>query len=107
MPGFYIGSLLIMAVLWYNIYGPDSMPVPVQGPGLRHASRCCRLLVLAARPTAQIAQVTASLMAAELDKQHIVTAAQRRELVARGSGANTRCETSSRRWRSQRSRRCG
>ena len=30
--------------------------------------------MLAARPTAQVAQVTASLLAAEMDQQHIVTA---------------------------------
>lgn len=73
MPGFYIGSLLIMAALWYNIYGPASARLPVQGPGF-DIHMLLPLLVLAARPTAQIAQVTAALMAAELDKQHIVTA---------------------------------
>jgi peptide/nickel transport system permease protein len=73
MPAFYIGSLVIMAVLWFNIYGPFSAPFPVQGPGL-DLHLLLPTLVLAARPTAQIAQVTASLMAAELDKQHIVTA---------------------------------
>jgi ABC-type dipeptide/oligopeptide/nickel transport system permease component len=73
MPGFYIGSLLIMAALWYNIYGPSGAPFPVQGPGF-DLHLVLPTLVLAARPTAQIAQVTASLMAAEMDKQHIVTA---------------------------------
>ncbi len=73
MPGFYIGSLLIMAVLWFNIYGPSGWEMPVQGPGF-DAHLILPTLVLAARPTAQIAQVTAALMAAELDKQHIVTA---------------------------------
>lgn len=73
MPGFYIGSLLIMAALWYNIYGPSSARIPAQGPGF-DLHLLLPTLVLAARPTAQIAQVTASLMAAEMDKQHIVTA---------------------------------
>jgi peptide/nickel transport system permease protein len=73
MPGFYIGSLLIMAVLWLNIYGPLGSPIPVQGAGF-DLHLLLPTLVLAARPTAQIAQVTAALMAAELDKQHIVTA---------------------------------
>jgi peptide/nickel transport system permease protein len=73
MPGFYIGSLLIMAALWYNIYGPSRTLIPVQGPGF-DLHLLLPTLVLAARPTAQIAQVTASLMAAEMDKQHIVTA---------------------------------
>lgn len=73
MPGFYIGSLLITALLWYLIYGPTGMPLPVQGMGY-DLHIVLPALVLAARPTAQIAQVTAGLMAAELDKQHIVTA---------------------------------
>lgn len=73
MPGFYIGSLLIMFVLWYLIYGPTSMPIPVQGMGY-DLHIVLPMVVLAARPTAQIAQVTATLMAVELDKQHIVTA---------------------------------
>lgn len=73
MPGFYIGSLVILAVLWYLIYGPTGLPIPVQGMGY-DLHIVLPTLVLAARPTAQIAQVTASLMAAELDKQHIVTA---------------------------------
>ena len=73
MPAFYIGSLLIMAVLWYLVYGPTMMPFPVQGPGY-DLHLVLPTLVLAARPTAQIAQVTASLMAAEMDTQHIVTA---------------------------------
>jgi peptide/nickel transport system permease protein len=73
MPAFYIGSLLIMVALWYNIYGPSSVRIPVQGPGF-DLHLVLPTLVLAARPTAQIAQVAASLMAAEMDKQHIVTA---------------------------------
>lgn len=73
MPGFYIGSLVIMAVLWYLVYGPTSLPLPVQGMGY-DLHIILPTLVLAARPTAQIAQVTAALLAAELDKQHIVTA---------------------------------
>lgn len=73
MPGFYIGSLLITAALWYNIYGPSAARIPAQGPGF-DLHLVLPTLVLAARPTAQIAAVTASLMAAELDTQHIVTA---------------------------------
>ena len=33
MPGFYVGSLLIMAVLLFLIYGPFSIALPVQGFG--------------------------------------------------------------------------
>lgn len=73
MPGFYIGSLLIMAVLFYLVYGPTSMPIPVQGFGY-DLHLLLPTMVLAARPTAQVALVTASLLAAELDTQHIVTA---------------------------------
>ena len=73
MPGFYIGSLLIMAVLFYLIYGPTSLPIPVQGFGW-DLHLLLPTVVLAARPTAQVAQVTASLLASEIDQQHIVTA---------------------------------
>lgn len=73
MPGFYVGSLLIMAVLLYLIYGPTSMPLPVQGFGW-DLHLLLPTLVLAARPAAQLAQVTASLLANEMDQQHIVTA---------------------------------
>jgi peptide/nickel transport system permease protein len=73
MPGFYVGSLLIMAVLFYLVYGPTSFSIPVQGFGW-DLHLLLPTVVLAARPTAQVAQVTASLLAAEMDQQHIVTA---------------------------------
>ena len=73
MPGFYIGSLLILGALFYWFYGPTSMPVPFRGFGY-DLHMLLPTLALAARPTAQLAIVTASLLAAEMDTQHIVTA---------------------------------
>jgi peptide/nickel transport system permease protein len=74
MPGFYIGSLLIMAALAYLMSGRLAgrhMPLPVQGFGW-NLHLVLPVLVLAARPTAQIAQVTASLLAGEMDKMYVV-----------------------------------
>lgn len=73
MPGFYIGSLLILAALAYIIWGPGSPALPAQGFGW-DLHLLLPTLVLAARPTAQIAQVTAGLLVAEMDKMYIVTA---------------------------------
>ncbi len=73
MPGFYVGSLLIMGVLLFLIYGPFSIALPVQGFGW-DLHLLLPVAVLAARPTAQLAQVTASLLASEMDQQHITTA---------------------------------
>lgn len=73
MPGFYIGSLLIVGALLYWFYGPTDMPVPFQGFGY-DLHLLLPALALAARPTAQVAQATAALLAAEMDMQHIVTA---------------------------------
>jgi ABC-type dipeptide/oligopeptide/nickel transport system permease component len=73
MPGFYIGTLLIMAVLFYLVYGPATIQLPVQGFGW-NLHLLLPTVVLAARPTAQLAQVTASLLAGEMDQQHILTA---------------------------------
>ena len=72
MPGFYIGSLLIMAALAYITSG-GHMPLPVQGFGW-DLHLVLPVLVLAARPTAQISQVTASLLAGEMDKMYVVAA---------------------------------
>jgi peptide/nickel transport system permease protein len=73
MPSFYIGSLLILATLAYLIYGPTSIRLPVQGFGW-DLHMVLPVLVLAARPTAQIAQMTSALLAAELDKIYVVAA---------------------------------
>jgi peptide/nickel transport system permease protein len=73
MPGFYIGSLLILATLWYLIWGPSTFTLPVQGFGW-DLHLVLPTLVLAARPTAQVAQLTAAVLAAEMDKMYIVAA---------------------------------
>jgi peptide/nickel transport system permease protein len=73
MPAFYIGSLAVLAVLNLLIYGSVIKPPPIQGFGW-DAHLILPTLVLAARPTAQIAQVTASLLTAEMDKMYITAA---------------------------------
>ena len=73
MPGFYIGSLLIMGALYYWFYGPAALPLPFRGFGY-DLHMLLPTAALAARPTAQLALTTASLLAAEMDTQHIVTA---------------------------------
>lgn len=73
MPSFYIGSLLILATLAYLIYGPTNVRLPVQGFGW-DLHLMLPVLVLTARPTAQIAQMTSALLAAELDKIYVVVA---------------------------------
>lgn len=73
MPGFYIGSLLILVTLWYLIWGPATITLPVQGFGW-DLHLALPTLVLSARPTAQVAQMTAALLAAEMDKMYVVAA---------------------------------
>lgn len=73
MPGFYIGSMLILVSLNLLIYGSIIRPPPIQGFGW-DAHLILPVLVLAARPTAQIAQLTASLLAAEMDKMYVTVA---------------------------------
>ncbi len=73
MPAFYIGSLAVLAVLNLLIYGSVIKPPPIQGFGW-DAHLILPTLVLAARPTAQVAQVTASLLAAEMDKMYVTAA---------------------------------
>jgi peptide/nickel transport system permease protein len=73
MPSFYIGSLLILATLAYLIWGPQGAVLPVQGFGW-DLHLVLPALVLAARAAAQIAQMSAALLAAELDKTYVVAA---------------------------------
>jgi peptide/nickel transport system permease protein len=73
MPGFYIGTMLLLVCLNLLIYGSFFRPPPIQGFGW-DAHLILPVLVLAARPTAQIAQVTASLLAGEMDKMYVTAA---------------------------------
>ncbi len=76
MPGFYVGTLCIAGTILYIIYGPGTVgqpPLPIQGFGW-DAHLVFPTLVLMLQPMAKIAQVTASLLTAELGKQYVVAA---------------------------------
>lgn len=75
MPSFYIGSLLIFAMVYYVIrQGPGtSMPLPVDGFGW-DLHLVLPTIALIVRPTVQLAQTTAGLLSGELDKQYVVAA---------------------------------
>jgi len=76
MPSFYIGSLLIFVSVYYVIRsspGTDP-PFPLDGFGWdKHL--VLPVLALMARPTVQLAQVTAGLLSEELRKQYVIAAA--------------------------------
>ena len=73
-PSFFIGRLAVVALLFAVIYTPwGSQPLPLQGFGW-DLHLVLPVIALAIRPTAQIAQVTASLLAGELGRQYIVAA---------------------------------
>lgn len=75
MPSFYIGSLLIFAMVFYVIRrGPGtSMPLPIDGFGW-DLHLVLPTIALIIRPTVQLAQTTAGLLSSELDKQYVVAA---------------------------------
>ena len=75
MPSFYIGSLFMLASLTYLLKGGygTQLILPIKGFGWdRHL--VLPTLALLARPTVQIAQVTAELLMDELAKQYVVAA---------------------------------
>jgi peptide/nickel transport system permease protein len=73
MPSFYIGSLLIIGLIFYVIWrGPDTeILLPLSGFGW-DAHLVLPVLALMARPTFQLAQVTAGVLSAELGKQYVI-----------------------------------
>ena len=73
MPSFYIGSLLIIGLVFFVIWrGPDTdMPLPLSGFGW-DAHLVLPVLALMARPTFQLAQVTSGVLSAELGKQYVI-----------------------------------
>jgi ABC-type dipeptide/oligopeptide/nickel transport system permease component len=73
MPSFYIGSLSVLAIVYLVISrGPNSEgPFPIRGFGWDN-HLILPVLALMLRPTVQIAQVTAGLLAGELGKQYII-----------------------------------
>ncbi len=74
MPTFCFGILGVSAVVMFLIWAPGRIVLlPLEGFGWdRHLVLPTIALML--RPTAQIAQVTATLMVGELSRQYIVTA---------------------------------
>jgi peptide/nickel transport system permease protein len=75
MPSFYIGSLLILGSVAYALWrgGGGGLLFPLAGFGWdRHM--VFPLIALMLRPTVQIAQITASLLVAELGKQYVAAA---------------------------------
>ncbi len=75
LPSFYIGALFIVASLIYLLNSaPDNQPLlPVAGFGW-DAHLIAPVVALSVRPILQIAQVTAVLLAGELDKQYVTAA---------------------------------
>lgn len=74
MPSFYIGSLFVLALLTVLIQGySDQLYFPIRGFGWDN-HLVLPTLALMARPTVQIAQVTAELLKDELTKQYVVAA---------------------------------
>jgi peptide/nickel transport system permease protein len=73
MPSFYIGSLLIIGLVFYIIWrGPDTdMPLPLSGFGW-DMHLVLPVVALMARPTFQLAQVTSGVLSAELGKQYVI-----------------------------------
>jgi ABC-type dipeptide/oligopeptide/nickel transport system permease component len=72
MPSFYIGSLLIVSSISYVLWkGPGTeLPFPMQGFGWdKHL--VLPVIALMARPTMQIAQLTAGVLSGELAKQYV------------------------------------
>ena len=75
MPSFYLGSLGILAVVYYVLYLRPGSPglLPIKGFGWDN-HLILPSLVLSLRPMVQIAQVVAGLLAGELGKQYVVAA---------------------------------
>lgn len=73
-PSFYFGVLGIGTVILFLIYGPgNAVLLPLSGYGWgRHL--VLPVIALMLRPSAQIAQMTAGMMAAELSRPYVVTA---------------------------------
>lgn len=75
MPSFYLGSLLIVAAIYYAILGgPQArQPLPLQGFGW-DLHLVLPVFVLMIRPALQIAQMTSNLLVEEFGKQYVMAA---------------------------------
>lgn len=73
MPSFYLGSLVILGIVYYVLWrGPGTeSPLPISGYGWdRHI--ILPVIVLSVRPVVQIAQVVSGLLSGELRKDYVV-----------------------------------
>ena len=78
MPSFYVGALLVMALIAYTLgLGEGAVaPLPLQGFGWdQHL--ILPVLAMMVRPTMQVAGMTAGLLSGELTQQYIVAARSR------------------------------
>jgi peptide/nickel transport system permease protein len=77
-PSFYLGTLFIVASLYYALRGggDTTLPLPLQGFGW-DLHLVLPTLTLMLRPSVQIAQMTASLLSGEIPQPHIVAARSR------------------------------
>lgn len=77
MPSFYIGSLSILLIVFVRVFvftGPNSASfIPISGFGW-DSHLILPVMALMLHPTVQIAQVTANMLAGELEKQYIIAA---------------------------------
>jgi ABC-type dipeptide/oligopeptide/nickel transport system permease component len=75
MPTFYLGTLLILAMLYVTISGVSgtSTPLPTRGFGW-DAHLVLPVLTLMLRPMVQVAQVTSALLVQELRKDYVMAA---------------------------------
>lgn len=77
-PSFFIGTLFVVASVYYVLWrGADAKaPLPLQGFGW-DVHLVLPALVLMLRPTVQIAQVTSGLLSGEINRQYVVAARSR------------------------------
>ncbi len=75
MPSFYLGSLGILAVVYYVLYIRPGSPgiLPIKGFGW-DAHLIMPAITLSLRPTVLIAQMVAGLLSGELGKQYVIAA---------------------------------
>lgn len=77
MPTFFLGGLFFAFWFLYVLWGgPGTIPLPISGFGW-DSHLIVPVLVLMARPTVQIAQVTAGQLSDEFGKQYIVASRSR------------------------------
>ncbi len=73
MPGFYVGTLFVGWLIFVSLRGNIEPPLPVAGFGW-DVHLVLPVLALIIRPAMQVARVTGSLLASELEKRYVVTA---------------------------------